>query len=115
MTTLRVPLDRKATPVVVNPPQPILSLRQQPRADDRAAIREICGSTNFFSAAEIDVAIELLDDRLQAGDRSDYHFLFADLDDRLVGFASFGEIACTVGSYDLYWIAVHRDHQGSGV
>ena len=92
-------------------------LRLTARHEDSAAIREIVASTGFFSNAEIDVAVELIDDRLAKGDKSDYHFLFADdpVSGGAVGYACYGEIACTVGSYDLYWIAVHNSQRGGGL
>jgi GNAT superfamily N-acetyltransferase len=80
-------------------------------------VRQIVRSSGFFSAAEIDVAVELIDDRLKKGETSDYHFAFADDDaaGRTMGYTCFGEIACTLGSYDLYWIAVHNDDRGGGI
>lgn len=83
-------------------------------ADDRRVVREIVESTGYFSAAESDVAVELVDERLAKGLASGYHFVFLELDGRCVGYACYGPIACTVHSYDLYWIAVHRDCQRHG-
>lgn len=92
-----------------------ISIRSLPRESDSQAIRAIVTSSGFFSAAEIDVAVELIDDRLTRGEKSDYRFLFADLEGELVGYTCYGEIACTVGSYDLYWIAVHEKCRGLGL
>lgn len=94
---------------------PTIVIRSQPLESDSPAIRAIVSSSGFFSAAEIDVAVELIDDRLTKGEKSDYRFLFADADGELVGYTCFGEIACTVGSYDLYWIAVHERARGMGL
>jgi ribosomal protein S18 acetylase RimI-like enzyme len=82
---------------------------------DAHAVREIVASTGFFSPAEIAVAVELVDDRLSRGDKSDYHFVFAEWAGRVIGYACFGPIACTVGSFDIYWVAVHQEHRGGGV
>lgn len=90
-------------------------VRTEPRETDSRAIRDIVTSSGFFSAAEVDVAVELIDDRLVKGEKSDYRFLFADMDGQLVGYTCYGEIACTVGSYDLYWIAVHELARGMGL
>jgi ribosomal protein S18 acetylase RimI-like enzyme len=92
-------------------------LRTEARPADRAAVRAIVESTGFFSAAEVEIAVELIDDRLAKGEKSDYRFVFADdaASGRTLGYACFGEIACTVGSYDLYWIAVHEDARGRGL
>ena len=54
-------------------------------------------------------------ERLEEGPASGYHFLFAEIDGRVVGYACYGPIALTVGSYDLYWIAVDKSVQGQGL
>lgn len=95
--------------------QQALAFREEVRADDAAAVREIVASTGFFHDHEIDVAVELVDERLQKGPDSGYLFLFAELDGRTVGYSCYGEVACTTGSYDLYWIAVHDDFRGRGI
>jgi len=82
---------------------------------DIDAVRDIVSSTGMFYPHEVDVAVELVDERLKRGTSSGYYFIFADLRDRTMGYACYGPIACTVGSYDLYWIAVHRDYQGRGL
>lgn len=93
------------------------SFRDDPRPTDPQAIRDIVASTGFFHDFEIDVAVELIDERLARGLASEYFFLFADDPDtgKPLGYACFGPIACTVGSCDLYWIAVHNDHRGKGL
>ena len=79
------------------------------------AVRDIVASTGFFHGHEIDVAVELVQERLARGPASGYCFLFADLDGRTVAYACYGLIACTVGSYDLYWIAVHSGFRRHGL
>ena len=63
----------------------------------------------------MDTAVELVEDRLAKGPRCGYHFLFAEQDGRTVGYTSFGPIACTRESYDLYWIVVAGDYRGKGL
>jgi len=92
-----------------------LSLRTGVDSEDVHAVRKIVTSTGFFSPAEIGVAVELIEDRVAKGERSDYRFLFADRDGETIGYACYGPIACTVGSYDLYWIAVRDDARGGGI
>ncbi len=45
----------------------------------------------------------------------DYAALGADLDGRLVGWICWGPTPCTLGTYDLYWMAVDPALQGAGV
>jgi GNAT superfamily N-acetyltransferase len=82
---------------------------------DLAAVRQIAESTGFFYPEEVDIAVELVEDRLSKGPRCGYHFLFAEQDGRSVGYTSFGPVACTKESYDLYWIAVSGDYRGKGL
>jgi GNAT superfamily N-acetyltransferase len=93
---------------------PSISMRTCVTPADRDAVRAIIASTGFFSDAEIDVAVELVDERLERGAASGYEFVFAERAGRLIGYACHGEIPCTVGSHDLYWIAVDASARGSG-
>ncbi|MBI4579128.1 MAG: GNAT family N-acetyltransferase [Planctomycetes bacterium] len=68
----------------------------------------------MFYDHEVDVAVELVDERFHRGPASGYSFIFAEMAGRVVGYACYGPIACTAFSYDLYWIAVHKDCQGRG-
>jgi ribosomal protein S18 acetylase RimI-like enzyme len=90
-------------------------LRNEVRPADREAVRLIVERTGFFRADEIDVAVELVDEHLARGLASGYHFVFAEQDSTVVGYACFGPIACTVASFDLYWIALDPKFQGQGL
>jgi len=90
-------------------------LREEVSPRDRKHVRDIVEATGFFSPDEIDVAVELVDERLNKGLESGYEFLFAERDGRPVGYACFGPIACTRSSWDLYWIAVCPEEQGTGI
>jgi GNAT superfamily N-acetyltransferase len=78
-------------------------------------VRHIVESSGFFSAAEIALAAELVQERLIKGPESGYHFLFAEQKGGVVGYTCFGPIACALSSYDLYWIAVHHAYRGQGL
>jgi GNAT superfamily N-acetyltransferase len=79
---------------------------------DRDAVRSIVERTGFFRPDEVDVAVELVDEHLVRGVASGYQFVFAEVNDRVLGYACYGPIACTLASFDLYWIAVDPDYQG---
>ena len=83
--------------------------------DDPARIGSLVQSTGVFSPVELEVAIELADERLARGPSSGYHFVFAEYEGAVHGYTCYGPIALTVGSYDLYWIAVDRASQGRGL
>jgi len=92
-----------------------LTFRSEPRREDSQKVREIVAATGYFRPDEVDVAVELVDERLAKGEESGYEFVFAERGGRLLGYACFGPIPCTVHSWDLYWIAVDPATQGQGV
>ena len=95
-------------------PQGDVTFRYEVLPEDRQRVRAIVESTGFFHGHEVDVAVELVDQRLAKGPASGYHFIFLERGGVTCGYACYGPIACTVGSYDLYWIAVHDDYRGQG-
>jgi len=91
------------------------SLRDEVRASDCVAVRDILNATDFFSAVEMEIAVDLVHERLEKGPASGYEFLFADQGGETVGYACYGLIPCTAASYDLYWIGVAPGRQGGGL
>lgn len=91
------------------------SLRNIPRKEDAQRIEEILRSTGFFREDEIAVAVELVEERLLKGEDSGYQFLFAEADGKTVAYSCYGLIPCTLASYDLYWIATHREYMNRGL
>jgi len=89
--------------------------RRQIKPSDVQAIEQIVCSSGFFSQEEIDLAIELADDKLQHGKASSYQFLFAEDNQTVCGYTCYGLIPATAGSYDIYWIAVEEKLRGRGL
>lgn len=95
---------------------PKIKLRTEVRTTDTRAVRKIVESTGLFRPAEVDVAVELVEARLEKGPASGYEFAFAEQGrGAVVGYVCFGKNTLTVGSYDLYWIAVDPARQGQGI
>lgn len=92
-----------------------VEIRETVLPSDRDAVRAIVERTGFFRADEVAVSVELVDERLARGPASGYHFVFAQIGETVAGYTCFGPIACTVASFDLYWIAVDPRHQGQGI
>lgn len=88
------------------------SLRPVGRAQ-RARLEALVRGTGLFREAEVATALELLDESLDGDD--DYRFLGAFDGDDLTGYACFGPTPDTLGTYDLYWIAVDRARQSEGI
>ena len=81
---------------------------------DRERIMALLRDTGFFRPSEVVVAQEVLDDFL-TGREPDYLSATELLDGTPVGWISYGPIPGSVGSYDIYWIAVDRQVQGKGI
>jgi ribosomal protein S18 acetylase RimI-like enzyme len=89
----------------------LLRLEQKDRND----VRRVLESTGVFKPFEIDIALEIVDVYLESPGQ-DYFALGAFTQERsLVGYACYGPTPCTVGTWDLYWIAVSPDAQNAGV
>ncbi len=91
-----------------------LRIRRLPAAA-RAAAERILRATGVFREDEIAVALEVLD-AFFIDPRQDYEALgaFSRAGD-LLGYVCYGPTPCTLGTYDLYWIAVDPALHGAGV
>lgn len=85
---------------------------------DAAAVHALVAETGFFSEAEQQVAVELVEETLSHGAASGYQFVLADNrgdPGQLLGYTCYGPIPATACSYDLYWIAVAPGQQRKGL
>jgi GNAT superfamily N-acetyltransferase len=82
-------------------------------AADRARLEAITRATGVFRDSETAVALEVFDAAVSGS--ADYAALAADIDGRLAGWICWGPTPCTIGTFDLYWMAVDPERQGSGV
>ncbi len=85
------------------------------RSDDRAEIARILESISAFRPEEVAIALELVDETLNPTPSTDYEWIIADHGGRVVGFACFGPVPLTEGTFDLYWIAVIPEAARLGV
>lgn len=92
-----------------------IQLRDFPNHTDCDAIASLLQATGFFYPEEIDIALELISEKINHPDVSTYEFLFAEYENTVVGYICYGKIPLTKASYDVYWIAVHPDFQGKGI
>lgn len=87
------------------------------RSGDRERVRGLVAAAGNFTATEVETAVELADEALAKGDASGYFFLLLEegAGERAVrGYACYGPVPLTVGTYDLYWIVVDPAAQGQG-
>lgn len=92
-----------------------ISWREEPIPSDIQDIVEIVRSTGFFSDEELDIAGELVEERLLKGVGSGYYFLFMEINKKLTGYSCYGPVPGTLNSFDLYWIAVENQSRGRGL
>ncbi len=92
-----------------------LRFRHEPVQEDIERVEKLVDITGFFHSEEVQVASELVQERLLKGVASGYYFLFAEHYGRMVGYTCYGPIPCTRDAFDLYWVAVHPEYQGRGV
>jgi len=72
--------------------------RQQIKPSDIEVIADMVESSGFFSDEEIEIAIELAEDKLDKQEVSSYQFLFAEIENQVVGYTCYGLIPATAGS-----------------
>lgn len=82
-------------------------------AADCGRIEEITRAVGVFHEGETAVALEVFD--AMAAGSPDYVALGAEQDGRLAGWICWGPTPCTLGTFDLYWMAVDPALQGSGI
>jgi GNAT superfamily N-acetyltransferase len=91
-----------------------LRLRQLTLAD-RGRIEEITRAVGLFREDEIAVALEVFDEAVAGRPGNTYSLLGAELEGRPAGWICWGPTPCTLGTYDLYWMAVDPGLQGTGI
>ena len=82
---------------------------------DKTVVMELIAATEFFRPDEVLVAEELIDAYLNHPDQKDYEIVVAENEGHEVtGYMTWGPTPMTIGTYDLYWMAVSPRHQGHG-
>ncbi|HLA13859.1 MAG TPA: GNAT family N-acetyltransferase [Gemmatimonadaceae bacterium] len=83
--------------------------------DDVCGILEGAGN---FTADEVAIALELVDEWIELGEESGYLTYVLDSPtegDGVLGYVCFGPTPLTESTYDLYWIAVDKSKHRGGV
>jgi len=92
-----------------------LTFRTTPEKNDIQRIMDMVVSTSFFYDHEVEVAVELIAERLAIGESSGYHFVFAEVDGVTAAYSCYGHIEMTKSCFDLYWLVTHNDFRGKGI
>jgi ribosomal protein S18 acetylase RimI-like enzyme len=82
---------------------------------DRPTVLALIEATDFFRPDEIQVAAELIDAYLDQPDQRDYGVVVVtDEHGAVAGYMTYGPTPLTLGTFDLYWMAVDPKAQGQG-
>jgi GNAT superfamily N-acetyltransferase len=92
-----------------------IKLRTNVYPTDVESVSLMVASTGFFNPEEIDIAAELVQERLEKGQASGYEFIFLQINNITVAYSCYGRIPLTKSSYDLYWIVTRADHRNKGL
>ena len=84
---------------------------------DRLRVEALTLACGVFRPAELKVALEVFDAALGIGRSADpdYETAGVEQEGQLAGWACWGPVPCTEGTFDLYWIAVDPAAQGQGL
>jgi ribosomal protein S18 acetylase RimI-like enzyme len=85
------------------------------KTEDREPIIRLIRATKNFSDAEVTIAEELIDICTGQPEQKDYFAYVAELSGNVAGFLLLGPTPATIGTYDMYWIAVDPKFQGRGI
>jgi ribosomal protein S18 acetylase RimI-like enzyme len=93
----------------------LITIRQLQLAD-KEPIRQILDETSVFTKEEIQIALELIDTALNDPSQHDY-LIYSGVspDGNLLGYYCVGPTPLTIGTYDLYWIAVKPSIHNNGI
>lgn len=90
--------------------------RRTVEQSDVEIVHDIVTSSGYFNAEEIEVAAELVSEKLVKEEASAYSFLFVENEDKeTLGYSCYGKIPGTKSSFALYWIAVHQKFRNLGL
>src|SRR3989339_2078798 len=88
---------------------------ERAKSEHKKSVMAIIRDTDFFKAHEIDIAEEVFDDAIADGDNGDYQSFVSKEGDNVTGWVCFGQTPCTVGTFDIYWVAVSPKFQNRGI
>lgn len=81
------------------------------QVDDHPAVIDIVKETDFFRPVEIEIACEVFDEAAMNKPGCTYQSYVAEIGARVAGWICFGATPCTLGTFDVYWIAVDPAQQ----
>jgi ribosomal protein S18 acetylase RimI-like enzyme len=81
----------------------------------RPKLVRLLADTPEFNAADVEIALELVDAALAESGAGSYRFVLCEEADHLLGYACFGRTPMTESCFDLYWLVVGPAARRQGV
>jgi ribosomal protein S18 acetylase RimI-like enzyme len=85
------------------------------KPEHRPAIKALMEGLDVFTKAEVKCALELVDLSFSYPAQEEYVFDVEVEDGKVLGFICYGQSELSDRAYDLYWIAVAKEHQSKKV
>ena len=83
--------------------------------EDKQRVLNFLSASSVFRTSELKIAEQVFDDAVTEGPGGEYLSYVAEQDKEIVGWVCFGPTPCTVGTYDIYWIAVDPTKRRNGL
>lgn len=83
--------------------------------DDREEVMRIVQESAEFNRLDCEIAAEVIDDYLDNPVEAGYFVTVAETDEAVVGYVAYGLTPLTIGTWDIYWIAVDPEMKGQGI
>ena len=91
------------------------SVIRKAAAGDTPTVMDMIRRTKFFRPVEETIAQEVLEEAAAADADASYQSYVIEANGRVAGWICFGATPCTLGTFDIYWIAVDPDSQHAGL
>lgn len=85
------------------------------RSSDQTTVLDLIERTGFFRPVELEIAREVFSDAAEMKPGCTYQSYAAEADGKVAGWICFGATPCTLGTFDIYWVAVDPVFQHKGV
>lgn len=94
----------------------MLDIFLRPMVDaDREEVMRIIRDSSEFNRLDCETATEVVDDYLDDPVEAGYFITVAEGGEGVVGYVAYGLTPLTIGTWDIYWIAVDPEMKGQGV
>ncbi|HPW66538.1 MAG TPA: GNAT family N-acetyltransferase [Salinivirgaceae bacterium] len=91
-----------------------IKLRTNINNEDFITLPEITKLSGYFYDEEVEIVVEIVNETYKNPDCG-YMWVIAEIDNKPVGFATYGKVPGSLHSWDLYWIVTGKSLKGCGI